>query len=128
VTSSGVYFHLRKNVCRWNDNQLRCRETGSTLMRIYRSADQAYVHQQGMGLMQVVDSSLKPVPGGARFAGEEITVLLAYRVAGEDRLLVGTRRLALWERTRSSRARFCPTARWRWEHGAGACSSWTGRA
>jgi signal transduction histidine kinase/DNA-binding response OmpR family regulator len=96
VTPSGVYFHLRRSVCRWSDGQLRCRETGSNLSGIYHAADQTYVHQRGAGLMQVIDSSITPVPGGSRFADEEITLLLSFRARGQNRLLVGTRTFGLY--------------------------------
>jgi signal transduction histidine kinase/DNA-binding response OmpR family regulator len=96
VTSSGVYFHLRRSVCRLVEDQLRCRETDSALSGIFSVGEHAYVQQQGVGLVQIVESSLRPVPGGDRFIGEDITVLLPYRTGGEDRLLVGTRGLGLF--------------------------------
>lgn len=96
VTRSGLYFHLKNSVCRWTAGELRCRETSAPLSGIFAVRDKAYVHQQGAGLMQIVDSSLRPVAGGERFADQEITVLLPYTVAGVERLLVGTRQFGLY--------------------------------
>ena len=96
VTTSGIYFNLRRSVCRWLHDQLRCRETEAPLSGIFAAGDKAFVQQGRSGLLQIVDSSVRPVPGGERFADEDITFVLSYPVGGTERLLVGTRRFGLF--------------------------------
>lgn len=96
VTTSGIYFNLRRSVCRWLDDQLRCRDTEAPISGIFAADDRAFVQQANAGLLEIVDSSVRPVPGGERFAGEDITFVLSYPVGESQRLLIGTRRFGLF--------------------------------
>ena len=96
VTPSGIYFNLKKSVCRWLRDRLRCREAQAPLSGIFAAGDNAYVQQGKSGLLQIVDSSVRLVPGGELFADEDITFVLSYPVGQGERLLVGTRQFGLF--------------------------------
>lgn len=89
VTRSGVYFQSRTTVCHWFEGELSCR-TWTAPSGIFDVEGRQYV-QSSAGLMEKFDGLLRPVPGGPRFADEEITLLVAYSEGDNAGLLVGTR-------------------------------------
>ena len=99
--SGGVYFHARTKLCRF-EATLDCRDSDASLSAIFAAGAKVYAHQKAVGLMELVDGSLRPLPGGARFANDDITVVLAQPGEGSERLLVGTRDFRLFvQRDRS---------------------------
>jgi signal transduction histidine kinase/CheY-like chemotaxis protein len=94
--AGGVYFQAKNRWCRWFDERLRCRESDTTLSKIFAAGGRLYMQQSGVGLMQLVEEFLQPVPGGERFAGDEISVVLPYLGGEEERLLIGTRTFGLY--------------------------------
>jgi signal transduction histidine kinase/DNA-binding response OmpR family regulator len=105
-----VYFQARTKLCHWFSGQIDCREVDVALSRIFTAGGKLYVHQQGVGLMEMVDDDLRLVPGGGRFADEDIRVLLPY--SGEaGGILVGLRGGELFVGHHGSFAPFAPAVR-----------------
>ena len=96
VPTGGVYLQARNRLCRWSDERLHCRQSDAALSRVFAAGGRLYVQQTGVGLMQLVEGFLQPVPGGERFADGEITVVLSYLDGHEERLLVGLRTFGLY--------------------------------
>ena len=86
-----VYFQARTKMCRWSGGQVDCRELDSALSRIFPANGKLYVQQQGVGLMEMKDDSMHLVPGGDRFATEDIRIVLPYSSDAGGRILVGLR-------------------------------------
>jgi signal transduction histidine kinase/DNA-binding response OmpR family regulator len=86
-----VYFQARTKVCRWSGAEVTCKDTTPALSRIFVAGRKLYVQQQGVGLMEMAGDTLRPVPGGERFAREEINVLLPYGDGDDDGIVVGLR-------------------------------------
>src|SRR5688572_13796975 len=86
VTPEGIAFHARNRICRWDDVKLTCRETEPSLSRIFEVNGRNYV-QKRTGLMQMTGDTLRPVAGGERFTGHEITMVLPYGIGRDESLL-----------------------------------------
>jgi signal transduction histidine kinase/DNA-binding response OmpR family regulator len=95
LTGEGVAFQARNKLCLWNNEHLTCRETESSLSKLFTVGERNYL-QKKTGLMQLTGWSLRPVPGGERFTDDEITLVLPYASGREERLLVGTRGFHLY--------------------------------
>ena len=86
-----VYFQARTKLCRWFNGRIGCRDVAGALSRIFVAGRKLYVQQQGVGLMEMQDDSMRPVPGGERFAEEDVRVLLPYSPDETGGILVGLR-------------------------------------
>ncbi|HTV02621.1 MAG TPA: histidine kinase dimerization/phospho-acceptor domain-containing protein, partial [Luteitalea sp.] len=94
VTPQGVFFQSRHRLCRWAEERLSCR-SGAWRSRVFVAAGRAWT-QTDAGLIELTADDALPVTGGQPMAGSELTVVLPSAPHGNDRLLVGLRRFALF--------------------------------
>lgn len=108
VTNQGIYFTTYNTLFRYTPRALPDQKgkTGGYFhedeqatgdMRVWKAQtrfqlsfvvrDTLYVDQKDFGLMQMVDDSLRLVPGGERFAAQRIYVMLPYN---DHQILIGT--------------------------------------
>ena len=91
MTPSGsVYFQGRAKLCQF-DAALRCRAIDPSLATIVAAGGKLYAQQRGVGLMEVTDGAVRPIPNGERFSDVDITVMLSVRHGSGDAVLIGTR-------------------------------------
>jgi signal transduction histidine kinase/DNA-binding response OmpR family regulator len=110
ITPEGIAFQSRDRICRWNDENLTCRETEPSLSRTFLVNGRSYV-QKRSGLMQLTGDTLRPVPGGERFTGSDITLMLPYGSGRDESLLVGTRDFRLFVQNHGEFAPFATATR-----------------
>ncbi len=86
--ADSVWFRTANLLLRLHDGEFDCCETGE-FKTLFKWNDKFYVQKKGVGLMQVVETSFKPVPGGQIFADKTISLADIY---GKDnrKLLIGT--------------------------------------
>jgi signal transduction histidine kinase/DNA-binding response OmpR family regulator len=106
-----VYFQARTKMCRWSGGPVECREVDGALSRIFPAHRKLYVLQQGVGLMEMQDDSMHLVPGGERFAAEDIRVLLPYSSDERAGILVGLRAGELFLQRGQAFEPFAPAVR-----------------
>ena len=106
-----VYFQARTKLCRWFNGRIGCRDVAGALSRIFVAGRKLYVQQQGVGLMEMQDDSMRPVPGGERFAEEDVRVLLPYSPDETGGILVGLRTGELFLQRDRSFEPFAPAVR-----------------
>ncbi|MEM1125226.1 MAG: ATP-binding protein [Bacteroidota bacterium] len=68
VLSDGVYFQGQSRIMRFSVNGLSSWETGGLFSRSDAMGDTLYVHQPGLGLLQLKDNALTLVPGSESLA------------------------------------------------------------
>lgn len=88
--TGGVYFQGKTKLCHF-DVTLQCLETDASLSMIFAADGKLYVQQKAVGLMELVDGSVRAIPGGDRFATDDITVVLSLPHVGGKAVLIGTR-------------------------------------
>jgi signal transduction histidine kinase/DNA-binding response OmpR family regulator/ligand-binding sensor domain-containing protein len=91
-TPGGVYFYTSYYLFRWQPVSRRMRvwkpEPGHRFNASFSCNGELFVHQRGVGLMQVRDNALKPVAGGETFASVKIFMMAPYN---SRQVLIGTR-------------------------------------
>jgi signal transduction histidine kinase/CheY-like chemotaxis protein len=95
-TKEGIYFRTWKYLFRWNPNtkQLKIWEPGGKHFNAsFYCNGKFFIHQRDAGLKQIVNDSLKFVPGGEKFAAVKIYMMTRY---DSDKLLIGTRASGLY--------------------------------
>ncbi|MGH9159024.1 MAG: hypothetical protein ACRD2X_03445, partial [Vicinamibacteraceae bacterium] len=80
---NGAYFYTRENGCYWSRDQLQCRDLDTRHSRVFGVAGAAYVQQRGHGLMRLSGEAMTLVPGGERFARDEVALVLGVARAAE---------------------------------------------
>jgi signal transduction histidine kinase/DNA-binding response OmpR family regulator len=110
MTPDGVCFHARNKMCQWTGERLHCQETDISMSKLFTVDGRNYV-QRKTGLMQMAGGAVRPVPGGERFTGDEITMVLPYSRGREERLLIGTRDFHLYVQTGGAFVPFAPGTR-----------------
>ncbi|MDQ1355308.1 MAG: hypothetical protein QG657_5618, partial [Acidobacteriota bacterium] len=87
-TGDSAWFRAANVLLRLHEGKINCCETGEFKV-IFKWNDRVYVQKKGVGLLEVKDTSFKPVPGGPFFADKTISLADTY---GNDnrRLLIGT--------------------------------------
>ena len=106
-----VYFHSKNKTCRGSSLRVACRPTDADLSRIFAAGPKVYVQQPRVGLMEIDGDRLRLVPGGERFADEEIGVVLPHRGEASGRILVGLRTLEMFASTDRGFEPFAPGLR-----------------
>jgi signal transduction histidine kinase/DNA-binding response OmpR family regulator len=87
----GIFFRTSKFLFRWNSREIKVWEIPSFRASFVCNGN-LFVQQQEMGLMQVVNDSLKMVPGGETFSEERIWIMVPYDSdKNPKKLLIGTR-------------------------------------
>ncbi len=89
-TKEGIYFRTSTFLFRWNPNykQFKVWEPVSIFIASFTNDGKYFIHQQDVGMMHIVGDSLEMIPGGERFAGFRIYMMVPY---DSQHLLVGTR-------------------------------------
>ena len=99
VAAAGIYFQSREVLLlltppadRASDSGWRVRtwKPRGLFLFAFMVGGTYYVHQQGVGLQQMVGDRLVPVPGSEQFAEERVQVLLPLDAGGSPQLLLGT--------------------------------------
>jgi signal transduction histidine kinase len=93
VIKNSVYFRAANVLFRWADNRITAWKPRTSFHVSFVVRDTLYVRQWQVGLMRLVDDSLRLVPGGERFAEERIYVMLPF---DEKNILIGTREQGLF--------------------------------
>lgn len=89
-----VYFVTPSLLFRLRDGQIRSWRSQSPVHLSFRVGDRVFLRAFGVGLLELIDDQLQPVPGGERFAEEKIYQMLPWKRAdGTDtgEILIGTR-------------------------------------
>lgn len=89
-SDGSVYFQGKTKRCHFVET-VHCGDSGLAPTTLFSAAGTLYVHQATRGLMEFADGSPRPIPGGERFANDEITVVLSVKGAEDEHLLIGTR-------------------------------------
>ena len=86
---NAVYFQTVNHIFRFSDGKVKTwSEQENLFLKAFSVNDQLYVYQRGVGLIRMVDDSLQLVPGGKRFAGNRVQIMLPLNAS---KLLLGTR-------------------------------------
>ncbi|MGD2085108.1 MAG: ATP-binding protein [Candidatus Aminicenantes bacterium] len=90
-TKEGIYFTSREYLFRWepNSKKIKVWESKGNERFLFSSSSNGkfFVQKANIGLMQMVNHSLKLVPGGETFAGSQVTFMAPY---DGKTLLIGT--------------------------------------
>ncbi|MFC2146761.1 triple tyrosine motif-containing protein, partial [Acidobacteriota bacterium] len=90
-TKEGIYFTTREYLFRWepNSKKIKAWESKGNERFLYSSSSNGkfFIQKANIGLLQMVNNSLKLVPGGETFAGSQITFMAPY---DGKTLLIGT--------------------------------------
>ncbi|MCU0288432.1 MAG: hypothetical protein MUF15_18805, partial [Acidobacteria bacterium] len=89
ASEKGIYFHTSKRLFRW-DSQKKIMKVWEPQKKFYYSfscSERYFVPQEGIGLMEMIDDKLQPVPDGDIFITRIIFMIEPY----QDRdVLIGT--------------------------------------
>ncbi|MDX2432746.1 MAG: SpoIIE family protein phosphatase [Bacteroides sp.] len=92
ATDEGIYFSTIDAIFRWDGTTMKAWPTQTSFHMAFVVDGVFYVRQYGLGLMRMEKTAggeeLRLVPGGERFAGTRIYVMLPY---DENQILIGTR-------------------------------------
>jgi signal transduction histidine kinase/DNA-binding NarL/FixJ family response regulator/ligand-binding sensor domain-containing protein len=90
AAKEGVYFQTTKHLLRWNAGQLNLLQPGpgSSFHTSFLCNGTFFVRQRGIGLMHIVNGSLKLVPGGKTYASSKVFMMAPY---DDQKILIGTR-------------------------------------
>lgn len=94
VMREDVYFVTPSLLFRLRDGHIRSWRSPSPVHISFLVGERVFLRSFGVGLLELIDDQLKPVPGGERFAEEKIYQMLPWKRAdGTDtgEILVGTR-------------------------------------
>lgn len=94
ATRAGIYFTTRNRLFRWSGDRIRSWAPTTSFHQSYRVGERIYLREPNVGLVELDGDTLRPVPGGERFASEKIGFMLPWPAAapgGAGRILVGTR-------------------------------------
>src|SRR5262245_38277934 len=88
VTPQGIYFQTQFALFRWANDTMRVWKPADRFGRASYVDGRLIIPQTGVGLSEMVNDELRPLPGTAAFANEVYPVVLPY---DSGRLLIGTR-------------------------------------
>lgn len=92
ATEEGIYFYTAQYLFRWNPRQKQMDvwhpEPGCRFNAAFNCDGKFFVHQRGVGLMQVDNNSLNLIPGNETFASVKIYMMAP---CDNQKLLIGTR-------------------------------------
>jgi signal transduction histidine kinase/ligand-binding sensor domain-containing protein len=88
TTGGDVYFQSRERLFRWDGDTLRSwKSETNTFHTSFVVRGRLYVRESGRGLLRMEGDSLRVVPGGERFDGTSVYVMVPH---GTEKILVGT--------------------------------------
>jgi signal transduction histidine kinase/CheY-like chemotaxis protein len=87
----GVYFHTLNFLFRWDSRQMKVwkAEGNYRFNASFTCRGKLFIRQENLGLMHMVEDSLKLIPGGETFANKKVYMMDLYQ-ADSQKLLVGT--------------------------------------
>jgi len=93
VTPKGVYFRTGKYLIRWDSKTRQMKAWMPLKEKVFNASftcnGELYIHQRGVGLMKMVNDSLKMLPGNETYATVKIFMIAPYDSDGQ-KLLIGT--------------------------------------
>ncbi|MGD2088597.1 MAG: response regulator [Candidatus Aminicenantes bacterium] len=87
AAEKGVYFQTPKFLFLWNSKQMKVWRPEEEFYFSFMCEGKLFIRQKNVGLVQMVNDSLKLVPGGEMFAKIKIYMMVPY---DSKRVLIGT--------------------------------------
>lgn len=84
TSKNGVYFQASSKVIFLENDNIKSWNPKTSFGNSFLIRDKFFVSQKGEGIMSIYNDELKLIPGGAKFANENITSILPY---DNDRLI-----------------------------------------
>ncbi len=86
-----IYFNSLKLLFQWDkkENKMNVWKPQHSFDHAFNCGEKFFVYDDKVGLMQLINDSLKPVPEGKTFAGKEVEMMVPYDSNGK-RILIGT--------------------------------------
>jgi len=88
TTAEGIYFCTLKFLFRWDSKQMKVWQPTYPFHTSFTCGGNFFINQVKVGLMRMVEDSLKLLPNGVIFAEKKIYVMAPYDM---NRMLIGTR-------------------------------------
>jgi ligand-binding sensor domain-containing protein len=82
-----IYFITAKLLFQWDKKKMKVWKSRNKFLGTFKCGEKMFISDHEVGLMQIVNDSLKPMPGGKSFLGKRISMMAPY---DEKRFLVGT--------------------------------------
>jgi signal transduction histidine kinase/DNA-binding response OmpR family regulator len=82
-----IYFITEKFLFRWDKKKMTVWKSQYCTPGALKCGEKLFINDKDIGLMEIVNDSLKPIPDGKSFIGKEITMMVPY---DKKRFLVGT--------------------------------------
>lgn len=93
VTDEGIYFQTTERLFRWDGNEVRVWNSEPGFHTAHVVEGQLYVREFEVGLLQMTDDTLQPIPDGRQFADLRVYLMAAYP---GNRILIATRQEGLF--------------------------------
>ncbi|MGE5341258.1 MAG: response regulator [Candidatus Omnitrophota bacterium] len=87
ISEKGVYFHTSKYLFRWDSQKMKVWEPVDRFYFSFVCEGKFFIRQANIGLMEMIDDSLKLVPGGNEFISKKIFMMAPYN---DGKILIGT--------------------------------------
>jgi signal transduction histidine kinase/DNA-binding response OmpR family regulator len=92
ASKQGIFFRTSKFLFRWDYNKMKVWTTADTFKASFVYNGELIIQEGKRGLLKIVKDSLMPMPGGNRFAGKKIYMLVPYGLDTHGQtMLIGTR-------------------------------------
>jgi len=88
AANAGVYFQTSHVLFRWDGTTMKVWRSVPGYHTAFEVRGRFFIRERGIGLKEIVNDSLRSVPGGSFFAEKRIYMMAPY---GRTRTLVGTR-------------------------------------
>ncbi len=88
-----LYLWSSPIIFKWDGKKLVVWRSGLPCRGIYECRGKLYIHLKNIGLQEIIDDNIVPVPDGERFKNNKICSVLSY---GENRLLIITKKEGLF--------------------------------
>ena len=91
ATKDGMVFSTFHRVFRLQGDHFESWVPTTSYHLSFHVGERLFVREKKVGLFELIDAKLTPVPDGERFANERIYAMLPWRYNGQDVILVATR-------------------------------------
>jgi signal transduction histidine kinase/CheY-like chemotaxis protein/ligand-binding sensor domain-containing protein len=88
AAKEGIYFWTLRFLFRWNSGQMKVWAPDYLFHVSFTCKGRFFIHGRKIGLLHIVNDSLKLVPGGEKFTAKKIYMMVPY---DSHNLLIGTR-------------------------------------
>ncbi len=92
ATPDGVYFQSREYILRWDGAKFKAWNARGLFHLAFAVNKRYFVREQRVGLQELVDDSLRLVPGGEAFADDQIW----FMTANGEEIILGSRQSGLY--------------------------------